>query len=308
MPTLQRKALAMTKERKSMKKVLALLLLFAMCLSLCACDSLDYKKAKELFDAGEYQQAKELCEKIVPYKDAVTIQRDCEAKLIEAELNTILSQNLILECTGGSGYEMIIENTSERDLSNVRIYFTLYSEDGLLLDTVSDNFQKWAAGSKNKASIHTNEKFAAVKLHLECSSSADHAEAVSEMVDLEWVNNYHINIALLTDPSTEFDYKVGRKIRTKCIIDSFEYEDRSWSDGKAYVTLRVTGTKTFDYQGDDKTNSCQVAWKLYSQEGNVADTGSFYIKGCKTGEVFNVESSASGLEPGVYTLELSNYE
>ena len=47
-----------------MKKVLCMCLIFAMCLSLCACKSSDYKNALALYEAGEYAQAKATFESV----------------------------------------------------------------------------------------------------------------------------------------------------------------------------------------------------------------------------------------------------
>lgn len=53
-----------------MKKVLALVLCFCMALSLTACKSGDYEKAKKLFDAGKYEEALALYEKLGDYEDS----------------------------------------------------------------------------------------------------------------------------------------------------------------------------------------------------------------------------------------------
>lgn len=291
-----------------MKKLFLAALAAALCFCLCGCQSSDYKKATALFEAGDYQQAKEICEKLTPYKDSALMLRDCEAKLIEEDLNQILTQEMLLECSGGSSYEMIITNTSDRDLSNIWLYFSLYSEDGLLLDTVSENFQAWASGGKNKAILRTSEKFASVRVNLKCGSTAKSSEAVSQLVDLPWVNNYHIVINLVNDLPQEFTYKLGWRERGRCSVETFRYEDTNWYDGKASVTLFISGTKTYDYEGDSKTNATQVSWKLLGGEKQVIDSGSFYVKGCQVGETFAIESYVSKLESGTYTLELSNYE
>ena len=71
-----------------MRKFRFLCLLLALCLCLCSCKSSDYSKAKELFDAGEYQQAKEAFVALADYEDSAEMAKKCDyqlgLKLLEA--------------------------------------------------------------------------------------------------------------------------------------------------------------------------------------------------------------------------------
>lgn len=53
-----------------MKRVLSILLCFAMTLSLCGCSRLDYKKAVMLYESGAYESAKEIFDALGDYEDS----------------------------------------------------------------------------------------------------------------------------------------------------------------------------------------------------------------------------------------------
>ena len=55
-----------------MKKIIALILALSMAFALCGCASSDYKKAQQLFDEGEYDEAKEAFEKLSDYKESAS--------------------------------------------------------------------------------------------------------------------------------------------------------------------------------------------------------------------------------------------
>lgn len=55
-----------------MKKIVVLLLALSMMFALCGCDNSDYKKAQQLFENGQYDEAKEAFEKLGDYKETST--------------------------------------------------------------------------------------------------------------------------------------------------------------------------------------------------------------------------------------------
>lgn len=64
-----------------MKKALTLLLVIVMTLSLCGCDSSDYKKAVSLYEAGDYTEAAEIFTSLGDYEDAAELSAKCEYAL-----------------------------------------------------------------------------------------------------------------------------------------------------------------------------------------------------------------------------------
>lgn len=64
-----------------MKKTLTLLLAIVMMLSLCGCNSSDYKKAVSLYEAGNYAEAAEIFTSLGDYEDAAEMSVKCEYAL-----------------------------------------------------------------------------------------------------------------------------------------------------------------------------------------------------------------------------------
>lgn len=63
------------------KKILSLIMVITMCLVLVACDSSDYKKAEDLFRAGDYAAALEIYTALGEYEDAKDKAAYCEREV-----------------------------------------------------------------------------------------------------------------------------------------------------------------------------------------------------------------------------------
>lgn len=72
-----------------MKKVLATILVIVMAISLCGCDSSNYKKATSLYEAGNYEEAAAMFEELGDYENSAEMVNVCKythaAKLLEAK-------------------------------------------------------------------------------------------------------------------------------------------------------------------------------------------------------------------------------
>lgn len=68
-------------ERIPVKRVLSAFMVLVVMLSLCACDSSDYKKAMALFNNGEYAEASEIFAALGDYEDAPEMTAKCEYAL-----------------------------------------------------------------------------------------------------------------------------------------------------------------------------------------------------------------------------------
>lgn len=64
-----------------MKKIMSVLLVVAMCLALVACNSSDYKKAEELYAAGDYATALEIYTALGEYEDAQSKAQKCKYEI-----------------------------------------------------------------------------------------------------------------------------------------------------------------------------------------------------------------------------------
>ncbi len=84
-----------------MKKMITVILSFVMMFSLCACDSMDYKKAVKLYDEGNYSEALTIFESLEDYEDSKTY-------ITDAKWNMLF--NYIQE--NGETYERPFESTS----------------------------------------------------------------------------------------------------------------------------------------------------------------------------------------------------
>lgn len=65
------------------KKSGCLFLIAVLIFSLCACDSSDYKKAMELYDAEEYDEAIVMFEKLDDYKDSAEMVLKCKYEMAQ---------------------------------------------------------------------------------------------------------------------------------------------------------------------------------------------------------------------------------
>ena len=89
------------------------------------------------------------------------------------------------------------------------------------------------------------------------------------------------------------------------IVPTFEYYDNN----KIILTVKFSGTKTYDYQGSNQSSPCYIGWKLYDPDGNVFRSGTFSSSNVATGESFaNKEEDLiynfEAAEPGAYKLVL----
>lgn len=64
-----------------MKKIVALLLVLTMALALCGCSSSDYKKAQEMFEQGQYEEAQAIFESLGDYEDSKEQASNCKVKI-----------------------------------------------------------------------------------------------------------------------------------------------------------------------------------------------------------------------------------
>ena len=79
-------------------------------------------------------------------------------------------------------------------------------------------------------------------------------------------------------------------------IDSVTYEVKY--DDSLYIYF--AGEKTYDYGGNNATNSCAFTWKLYDSEGYLIDSGMIYISKLVVGDKFKNEIgyAFNCIEPG----------
>ena len=122
------------------------------------------------------------------------------------------------------------------------------------------------------------------------------------------------SLTVPTLPKTVHYYNYDGEIRSSVSITGvtpeFYYD---YDDGTISITVKISGKKTYDANGDYYSNDCYVGWKLYEPGGNVVRDGTFYTPSLSVGETFTNQAvdvlySWDDYVPGAYTLELFDYE
>ncbi len=222
-------------------------------------------------------------------------------------MQSLITDDLTLECTGGQTYELVIENSTEFDLSGAFLNFDLYDSDGVLLETTTAYLDSWKAGSKNRASVYTMQEFSSVEMMIEFYSNTGNL-IETDYSPIRYVNDLQIEITLKSSLPHEYSYSDSRgNVNTKCNVTDFSYKADYWNDGKATVSITLEGKKTYDAEGSSYSRGCRIGWKLYNDKGVVVDSGTFSSSDVKEGETFSgCTAYASDLSAGKYKLELLN--
>jgi len=222
-------------------------------------------------------------------------------------MQKLITDDLTLECTGGQTYELIIENSTEFDLSGAILNFNLFDSDGVLLETTSAYMESWKAGSKNRASVYAAKEFSSVEMMIQYISNTG-SLVETDYSPISFVNNMQIEITLKSSLPHEYSYSNSRgDVYTRCQVTDFSYEADYWNNGKATVSIAIGGKKTYDAEGSSYSRSCHIGWKLYNEKGVVVDSGTFFSGDAKVGESFSgCTAYASDLGAGKYELELLN--
>ena len=269
---------------------------------------------------GYYQRARVLCKLVDNY--GLTVSKNYESALDELATNgrvmlelddqvqamdNIITGDIVLESLGGTNYECIITNDSKYDLSGAQIELNLYNDKNVLVDNATAYLNSWKAGSTNQCSFYIKNEFTRAEVRIALYNNSIYDYLTTEYHPIEYVNNMIINITLKTSLPTEISYTSYRTVTTRCKVTSFDFEVGYWNDGKASVTLSISGNKTYDEKGDSYSRGAKVGWKLYDSKGNVIDSGTFTSSNIKVGETFTDASSyVNKLAPGDYTLEILN--
>ena len=135
-------------------------------------------------------------------------------------------------------------------------------------------------------------------------------EAELVPVPVETITNPKKECSLeIPDLPVEINYysknSLTSSVHVTQIIPTFE----TLRDGTITLTIKYSGTKTYDYQGSNQSSPCYIGWKLYDSDGNVLDSGALGSPKIATGESFANKSavlihSSDEAEPGAYKLVL----
>lgn len=275
--------------------------------------NVNHTKYSEIYySEGYYPQAELLCELNKKYglevgsSSVEKFAQFLEDGRLFSALKSLLPSDFTLESLGGNKSEFFLVNNTDYDFSGARVLFNFYNDDGVLVDSSSSYFESWRPGSKNRATVYSQDVFSRVEAAV--AFNMGNTNVSTEFAPIEYVNNMIIELELVTELPQELSYRSTRQYYTKGIVKTFSYEEGYWNDGVGSLKIHISGEKTYDKDHDKGTRACRFAWKVYDEEGVVIDTGSFYTSDLREGETFkDAESSVHNLEPGKYYIEITDY-
>lgn len=117
-----------------------------------------------------------------------------------------------------------------------------------------------------------------------------------------------IELSLPKTPAILHSYSYNNSVRQTCEITSIRYEvSKNYSDNKYQIKFYLDGKKTYDSNGASYSQEYPIAWKLYSSENTVQDSGTAYTVSLTEDELFsNKEITIYNVPAGNYTFELNN--
>ena len=133
-----------------MKKFVAVVLALVMTLSLCACNSLDYKEAMELYEDESYERARELFVELGDYENSAEMVNQCD-------------------------YQLALEHMEDGEYEEAKALF-------VELDTFEDSAEKVVECNYEiaQAALEAGEYQQAYELFLELGDYKDSAEMAKE--------------------------------------------------------------------------------------------------------------------------------
>lgn len=230
---------------------------------------------------------------------------------ILAERNTIeLLKTAImgskLECLGGPSYQMLLENPTDKDMSDIQVRIRVFDKDNVQVDEATEYINTWNAGSKVRGEFYFDNKFDHAECTIQHYSSILQDYTLSDPFSLVIEDNMKIVITLINTLPCEIktnDYK-GRQVAL-CSISSFDYEISYWNNGKASIELRVSGEKLSDKKRGSYSRYCEAGYILRDEKGNQVAKDEISLGSMVVGDQFtNKIEYLSDIAPGNYTLEL----
>lgn len=227
---------------------------------------------------------------------------------IQSSLDALTEQlaSATMEHTATGKYKFSAENTSDMDLESVNVKINGLDADGQVVTTGETYLSNWNAGTTASEEIYFESDFASASVMLSFYYDID--EYSTEYVDVAVTDDLVIDIQIPTLPMDVNDFGFRDSLDSTCRLESVTTEEK-WYEGKCSMKLLFSGTKTFDTEGDNHSDSCQIGWKLYDENNAVVDSGTCYTSDCTVGEQFrNAEISVYDLEIGTYRLEILDYK
>ncbi len=230
-----------------------------------------------------------------------------QEKMLE-DIQGLITTDLVMTCLGGANYEIKLNNTTEYDLSGAEVMFNLYGSDDSLTGDASTYLDNCKAGGSCIENVYTTKEFDRVEMAISLYNDDTSEYITTEYQEISVENNMIIDIEMITSlPAEISSISYDNTIESTCKVETYTCEDEMWHDGKATITVNLTGEKMYDAEDGSVSGECHIGWKLYDREGSVVDSGTAWTNGVMVGQKFKkCQFCLRDLEPGTYQLELLN--
>ena len=268
----------------------------------------EFTKAEVRLSLYDFDQLVNLETSFHPVKYVNDIKIKSEEKL--AAMEGIFANDVVLTCLGGREHGFTLTNNTEYDLSGVKVQFNFYDDKGAMVESESTYLRSWPAGNTSQDTIYVDKEFTKAEVRLSLYDYDQSVDLETSFYPVKYVNDMKIEIVLKNELPCEISYLDWyKKVDSTCKITGFEYVEGHWNNGEASVTVKLSGTKTYDKEGDSNSRAVRVGWKLYDSDGIVVDSGTILSSSIAVGESFKGASGyLTHLTPGTYTLELVDPE
>lgn len=269
-----------------MKKIIAMLLVQAMCLALTACDSGDYKKATELYDSGSYAEARTMFAELENYQDSSEMVKACNYAAAESLFEDSDYDGAAAAFAELGDYEDSTEMVTE-------CYFSLAKQD------IEDG------------------KYAQCIQHSESIDNADYRKEIASAVRLEMqkqTRTFTSNAVKMTDAWAKYSAKIISDVEQARESGKTSFQlTLDLTDSKCN-TIRST-LETIKYNKNSFVNSFPInklnsldpqLSKLYNSYIDAADTLIEFFDESNYYTMFAEATFGYGTEYPIMTAKLSD--
>lgn len=278
-------------------------------------------KYAEMFTTNGYNKRAEVLKDIVDNYDEFTVGSSYQnnlddfvntGRLYEEQddmlnkFQELISSELSLESKGGTYYELKINNSTDYDLSGAQILFNFYDENGSQVSDTSSYIENCVAGATTTVDVYEDSTFATVKMAISLYNQKTSEQITTKYNEISYKNDMIVNVEMATSLPVEVNtLSYDGVINSTCKINEYSVTDEFWMDGKAAITINLSGEKTYESEDPYSSQYSDIGWKLRDENDVIVASGTAFTNAMAVGEKFaNCEIYASDLVPGTYKLEL----
>ena len=231
---------------------------------------------------------------------------DQEKQVIE-QMGELISRCVIEPSETEKGYFQVrIENTTDYDLGDIRIYLKMYGEDGAVCDSRWLSVNDFERGKRATSSFWAREH---TLKRVESKVQIDYHDRLLETgyypVETRGLNDPDYQpVKMLTSPATPVTVRYSGGGKASVYTITAATSDFSGSNNDYYMDIFLAGVCV---SGERQTGGC-INYRLTNEDGAVVASDVVYLPDVRAGEKFdNVKIYVSHLKSGTYSLELSDY-